>query len=78
VVPVTVYIVVAEGVAVTTAPVVVLRPVAGIHEYVVAPDAVSVEDEPLHIVPAEALALTGGATVTVTDEVLLHEDEPVK
>ena len=41
-VPVTVYVEVEAGDAVTVAPVVALSPVAGVHEYVVAPLAVSV------------------------------------
>jgi hypothetical protein len=42
--PVTVYVVVVVGVAVTEAPVVALKPVAGVHVYVFAPVAVSVAD----------------------------------
>ena len=42
-VPVTVYRVVLVGLAVTTDPVVALRPVAGDHVYVLAPLAVNVE-----------------------------------
>ena len=42
--PVTVYVVVVVGVAVTDAPVVALKPVAGVHVYVFAPVAVSVAD----------------------------------
>lgn len=41
-VPVTVYVVVEDGLAETLAPVVLLRPVGGDHEYVFAPLAVNV------------------------------------
>ena len=41
-VPVTVYVEVEDGFAVTVVPVVALNPVAGVHEYVVVPLAVSV------------------------------------
>jgi hypothetical protein len=46
VVPVTVYVVVETGVAVTLAPVVALRPAEGLHEYVVAPLAVRLAPTP--------------------------------
>jgi hypothetical protein len=42
--PVTVYVVVEVGLAVTEEPVVALNPVAGLHEYVFAPFAVSIVD----------------------------------
>jgi hypothetical protein len=58
-VPTTVYVVFDAGVAVTPEPVVALRPVAGVHEYVVAPDAVKLTLLPWHTDGA------GGATVTV-------------
>ena len=47
-VPVTVYVVLTEGLAITVAPVVVFNPVAGDHVYVFAPFAVNVADEPPH------------------------------
>ena len=47
VVPVTVYMVVDAGLAVTVAPVVELRPVAGDQLYVVAPDAVRLTEPPV-------------------------------
>jgi hypothetical protein len=43
-VPVTVYVVVVVGFAVTDEPVVALNPVAGLHVYVLAPLTVSVAD----------------------------------
>ena len=43
-VPVTVYVVVVVGDAVTEEPVVALKPVAGVHVYDVAPVAVKVAD----------------------------------
>lgn len=48
-VPVTVYVVVEDGPAETLAPVVLLRPVAGDHEYVFAPLAVSMVGCPLQM-----------------------------
>lgn len=65
VVPVTVYVVVEDGFAVTVLPVVAESPVAGDQLYEVAPVAVSVAEAPLQIV-AEFTATTGFApTVTV-------------
>jgi hypothetical protein len=57
-------VVVVVGVAVTLAPVVADKPVAGDHEYVVAPLVVSVVDEPLHIATDDP-ALTVGKALTV-------------
>ena len=66
VVPVTVYVVVATGLAVTFAPLVEDKPSAGIHVYVAPPVALSAAEEPAHIVPFEpALMAGGGVTVTV-------------
>jgi len=59
--------------AVTLAPVVAVRPVAGDHEYIVPPVAVSEVDEPLQIATDEPAPIVGNAfTVTVTDDVLLQ------
>jgi hypothetical protein len=64
--PVTVYVMLDVGFAVTDEPVVALSAVAGLHEYVFAPLAVSVADCPLQIV-AEVTVTTGsGLTFTVT------------
>jgi len=59
-VPVTVYVFVVAGLAVTAAPVVALNPVAGLHEYVVAPLAVRLTG-----LPPEHIVAEGGVTVTV-------------
>ena len=64
-VPVTVYEVVAAGVAVTVAPVVALKPVDGDHEYVVAPEAVRDVLTPAHTA-ASPPALVVGEVLTVT------------
>jgi hypothetical protein len=65
-VPVTVYVMVEVGLAVTEEPVVALSAVAGLHVYVLAPLAVSAVDCPLQIVAGET-AITGrGLTFTVT------------
>jgi hypothetical protein len=58
-IPVTVYVVVVAGFAVTVAPVVALRPVAGLQVYVTAPEAVNVVEPPVQIV--------GFAGVTASD-----------
>ena len=70
VVPVTVYVVVAVGETDTEAP----DKLPGFHEYVVAPDAVSVELDPLQIVTGDAEDVTVGTefTVIVPFAVLLH------
>jgi hypothetical protein len=63
-VPVTVYVVVSDGAAVTVAPVVADRPVAGDHVYVAAPVAVSTIDKPAHIATFVPAVTTGnGLTV---------------
>jgi hypothetical protein len=60
--PVTVYVVVADGLTITLVP--VSEP--GIHVYVVAPAAVSVVELPLQIVEADADTVTVGVMTTVT------------
>src|SRR5215203_4867272 len=64
-VPVTVYVVVVEGVAIVTEPLVTERSVAGDHTYVLAPDAVSVELVPLQklVEVAEMFIVGSGFTV---------------
>src|SRR5436190_1948210 len=65
--PVTVYIVVEGGFAVTVEPVVLLRFVDGVHEYVLAPLAVSVTDCPAQTAAGVVTVTAGiGLTVTVT------------
>jgi len=65
--PVTVYVVVEEGFAVTLVPVVALNAVDGLHEYVLAPPAVNVVDCPAQRVTAGETVTTGtGLTITVT------------
>lgn len=67
-VPVTVYTVVVEGLAVTEAPLVALKPDAGLHIYELAPDAFSVVEPPLlHIdeLPPVGVTLTLGNELTV-------------
>jgi len=61
-------VVVAAGDAVTDAPVVADKPVAGLHEYVLAPEAVSETDPSGNIEGADgATVITGkGFTVMVT------------
>ena len=64
--PVTVYVVVEEGFAVTLAPVDELNVEDGLQEYVLAPLAVSVVDCPLQIViDGETITTGSGFTVTV-------------
>jgi hypothetical protein len=65
-VPVTVYVVVEVGEAVTDEPVVLLSPVAGLHVYEFAPDAVSVVECPAQIAAAGTTTTGRGLTVTVT------------
>lgn len=68
-VPVMVYVVVAIGFAVTEAPFVELNPVAGLHKYVEAPEAVRVVELPPHIV-AIPVILTVGREFTVTEAIV--------
>ena len=71
--PVTVYVVVEDGLAVTLAPVVALSDVDGLHEYVLAPLAVSVADCPVQIlVGGETDNVGKGLTTTVICAVDVH------
>jgi hypothetical protein len=63
-VPITVYVVGFVGLAVTDAPVVVLRPVFGVHVYVAAPLAVKMPDAPAQIV--RSFTSTTGTAVPPT------------
>jgi hypothetical protein len=72
VVPVTVYVVVAAGLAVTVAPVVADSPVAGDQLYVVAPVAVSVVPAPPAQIATSGDTPTVGRALTVTVAVLVH------
>ena len=65
-VPVTVYVMVDVGFAVTDEPVVALNDVAGLHEYVLAPFAVSVVDCPLQMVAEDTVTTGRGFTFTDT------------
>lgn len=59
VLPVTEYVVVDEGVAVTLVPVVPLNPVPGVHVYDVAPEAVNVALLPVHTIVLGVTATVG-------------------
>jgi hypothetical protein len=65
-VPVTVYVVVTAGLAVTKAPVTALNPVAGLQLYVDAPLAVSGVLPPKQIAGDEGVTVTVGNAFTVT------------
>lgn len=73
-IPVTVYMVVTVGLAVTGVPVDADRLVAGAQLYVAAPDAVMVELVPLHIAAGDGVTVSTGIgfTVTVTVAVVTH------
>ncbi len=72
-VPVTVYVVVEDGLAVTGEPVDALRFVDGVQVYVCAPPAVSVADCPLQIAEGGVTVMMGsGFTVTVTCVEAVH------
>jgi len=77
--PVNAYVVVRVGVAVTLAPVVADKPVAGDQLYVVPPLPVSVVEVPAQIATDDPALIVGiGLTVTVTFAVLLQpKEEPV-
>ena len=72
--PVTVYVVVVVGFAVTEAPAVVDKPVAGVQLKVLAPVAFRVTEPPEHIVASFTLITGAFATVTV---IFLVEEHPV-
>jgi hypothetical protein len=74
VVPVTVYMVVTDGFAVTVLPVVALSPAEGVQEYVVAPVAVRVADPPLQIVGEFTVTTGKRFTVTVEEAVPSQPD----
>jgi hypothetical protein len=75
-VPVTVYVRVVVGLAVTDAPDVGDNPVVGVQVYVTAPEAVSVVLLPLHMATSGDTVTVGlGCTITSTVVVLVH---PVK
>ena len=74
-VPVTVYIVVVDGFAITLAVFVALNPVDGVHTYVVAPLAVKAVLKPSQIVASEP-ALTFGNWFAVTVVTALVEEQP--
>ena len=70
-VPVMVYVELIVGLAVTVEPVVALKPVDGVHVYVVPPVAVKMVLLPLHIgAGVGAVIVGGGFTVTATVVVL--------
>lgn len=76
-VPVTVYVVVTDGDAETLAPDVELSPEGGLHEYVVAPLAVSVVASPEQMAVCPAVTFTTGGVFVVTVmvcEVVLQPD----
>lgn len=76
VVPVTVYVTEAAGVAITEAPVVLFKPVAGLQAYVVAPLATRPVFEPEQIAEEGGVTITTGAAPTVTITVLLLVQVP--
>jgi len=77
IVPVTVYVVVDVGFAVTEAPDVADSPVDGDQVYVVAPEAVKVVEFPEQTETADGLTVTTGMTLTVTVEVTVPEQPEV-
>jgi hypothetical protein len=76
VVPVTVYVVVTVGFAVTVAPVVEDNPVEGLHVYVVAPLAVSIVLPPVQIVAEDGVTTTTGTGFTVAVTCVLGPSQP--
>ena len=77
-VPTIVYVVVVVGFAAIVEPVVADKPVAGLQENVLAPDAISVVLPPVQIALLPAIVTTGTPfTATVTDDVSVHPLAPV-
>ena len=74
-VPVMVYVVVAVGQALTLAPVVALRAVAGVQVYVVAPEAVRVTQTPWQTVAGFGATVTVGEGLTITVAVAVPEPQ---
>jgi hypothetical protein len=70
--PVIVYAVVVVGLAVTALPVVALKPVAGLHVYVLAPLAVNEVEVPAQIVGEPTVKVGVGFTVTVVVAVVVQ------
>ena len=60
------------GLAITVAVFVELKPVAGVHVYVVPPVALSSEESPTHIVSECGVITNAEARVTATVVVSLH------
>ena len=73
-VPVTVYVIVEDGLADTVDPVGAESPVEGLHIYEVAPPPVRDTDWPLHSTVDTGVAVTVGAGIifTVPEAVLVH------
>jgi hypothetical protein len=72
-VPVTVYVIVLDGFAVTVAPVVADKLVAGLQLYVTAPVAVNPVDAPVHIATSDPADTAGNAfTETVFEAVFIQ------
>jgi hypothetical protein len=63
--PVTVYVSVPVGFAVTLVPVLELNPMVGVHVYMLAPLAVNVALFPVHMLVSEATTVTSGTGLTV-------------
>jgi hypothetical protein len=70
--PVIVYDCVLAGLAVTVAPFAGLKPVAGLHVYVLAPFAVSVVDPPAQMLAPETFTFGLLITVTVVVSLSVH------
>jgi hypothetical protein len=75
-VPVTVYVVVDAGVAVTVEPALTFKPAVGVHAYVEPPFAVKVTEFPAQIAELVGLTVTVGLlfTTTITIAVSIHPE----